>query len=152
MVAGEGHIQEIVNSTPNYVGVLSLVRWNRIHTVREATDRSDLVCPATIFDSLRLAEAREILKDLNIPIPKVPNTMRYSAMRKCFEQLEPALVQHQMVKTLKHTRSLAPLSTLVDQLPTSLQPAALSIQVRQVDHERLLKAVRTPLDEAMTWV
>jgi len=57
-----------------------------------------------------------------------------------------------MVKTLKHTRSLAPLSTLVDQLPTSLQPAALSIQVRQVDHERLLKAVRTPLDEAMTWV
>lgn len=152
VIAGEGHIQEIVSSTPDDIGVMSLVRWNRIHTVREAADRPDLVCPVTIFDSLRLAEARAILYDLNIPIPKMPNTMLYSAMRECFKQLEPALVHHQMVRTLKRTRSLAPLSTLVNQLPASLQPAALSIQVRKVDHERLLKAVRTPLDEALTWV
>lgn len=152
VIAGEGHIQEIVNSTPSDIGVMSLVRWDRIHTVREATDRSELVCPVTIFDSLRVAEARAILQNLNIPVPKVPNTMMYSAMRKCFEHLEPTEVHDRMVQTLKQTRSLAPLSTLVDQLPTSLQPAALSIQVRRTDHERLLKAVRTPLDEAMTWV
>lgn len=152
VIAGDRYIQEIVSSTPSDVGVMSLVRWNRIHTVREAADRPELVCPVTIFDSLRLTEARAILHDLDISVPKVPSTMLYSAMRECFEQLEPAMVHHQMVRTLKQTRSLAPISTLVDQLPASLQPAALSIQVRQVDHERLLKAVRTPLDEAMTWV
>lgn len=151
VIAGERYIQEILGSMPSDIGVMSLARWNRIHTVREAADRSDLVCPVTIFDSLRLAEARAIMHNLNIPVPKVPSTMLYSAMRECFEQLEPAMVHHQMVSTLKQTRSLAPLSTLVDQLPASLQPAALSIQVRQVDHERLLRAVRTPLDEAMTW-
>lgn len=151
VIAGERHIQEIVSSTANDIGVMSLIRGNRIHTIREAADRPDLVCPVTIFDSLRLAEARTILRDLNILVPKVPNTMLYSAMRECFEQLDPAEVHHRMVQTLKQTRSLAPLSSLVDQLPASLQPAALSIQVRRADHERLLKAVRTPLYEAMTW-
>jgi hypothetical protein len=56
-----------------------------------------------------------------------------------------------MIRVLKRTRNLAPLGYLVDQLPASLQPAALSIQVRRVDHERLIEAVRTPLDKAMAW-
>ena len=56
-----------------------------------------------------------------------------------------------MVKTLRLTRNLAPLGELVDQLPSSLQPAALSIQVRRADHDRLVEAVRTPLGAAMNW-
>lgn len=151
VIAGNEHINEIINCTSNDIGVMSLVRWDRIHTVREATDRIDLVCPVTIFDSLRLAEARIVLNALDIPIPNVSDTMMYRSMRKCFEQIEPANAHHLMVQTLKRSRSLAPLSDLVNQLPTSLQPAALSIQVRRMDHERLLDAVRTPLSEAMTW-
>lgn len=151
VIAGKEHIEEILNSTSSDIGVMSLARWDRIHTVREAADRPDLVCPVTIFDSLRLAEARSILQELNIPIPDVPNTMIYSTMRKCFEQIDPTNVHHLMVRTLKQSRSLAPLRNLVDKLPASLQPAALSIQVRRMDHERLLMAVRTPLYEAMTW-
>jgi hypothetical protein len=56
-----------------------------------------------------------------------------------------------MVKTLKRTRDLAPLSNLVDKLPRSLHAAALSIQVRRTDHERIIAAVATPLGAAMTW-
>ena len=151
VIAGEVHVQEVVDSTPSDVGVMNLVRWDRIQIVREAAERPDLVCPVTIFESLRLAEARAILQDLKIPVPEVPNTMLHSALRECFSQLEPAEVHHQMVRTFKRTRNLAPLGALVDQLPPSLQPAALSVQVRRADHERLVKAVRTPLDEAMTW-
>jgi hypothetical protein len=151
VIAGEAHVQGVIDNTPPEVGVLSLVRWDRICTVREAVERPDLVCPVTIFESLRVAEARTILRNLQVPVPDVPNTMLWGALRECFKTLAPADVHHQMVCTLKKTRNLASLSSLVDQLPVSLQPAALAIQVRRVDHDRLIEAVRTPLDEAMTW-
>ncbi|MGY6252221.1 sce7726 family protein [Paraburkholderia caledonica] len=151
VIAGEAHVQGVIDNTPPEVGVLSLVRWDRICTVREAVERPDLVCPLTIFESLRVAEARTILRNLRVPVPDVPNTMLWGALRECFKTLAPADVHHQMVCTLKKTRNLASLSSLVDQLPVSLQPAALAIQVRRADHDRLIEAVRTPLDEAMTW-
>jgi len=151
VIAGEAHVQEVIGSTASDIGVLRLARWDRIHTVREAVDRSDSVCPVAVFESLRLPEARVILQDLKIPVQDVPNTMLYGVMRECFARLEPAAVHHRMVQTLKRTRNLAPLGALADQLPASLRPAALSIQVRREDHERLLEAVRTPLSEAITW-
>jgi hypothetical protein len=151
VIAGKAHIQDVLDSTPDDVGVMSLVRWDRIQTMREASDRSDLVCPVAIFESLRSSEARAILRDMNVSVPDVPNTMVHEAMRGCFSRLEPAEVHRRMVTTLKRTRNLAPLETLIDRLPASLKPAALSIQVRRVDHDRLIDAVSTTLNAAMAW-
>jgi hypothetical protein len=151
VIAGESHVRDVIDNTPADVGVMCLSRWDRITTVREATDRPDQVCPVTIFESMRSAEARSMLRDLKVAVPDVPNTMLHAAMRRCFGLLGPVEVHCAMVKTLKRSRDLAPLGTLVDRLPKSLQPAALSIQVRRVDHERLIEAVKTPLNVAMTW-
>ena len=151
VIAGEAHVHEVLESTSSDIGVMSLAREDRIRTVREAADRANFVCPKTIFDSLRLEEARSILRAFKVSVPDVPNTMLHSAMRDCFSRIEPAEVHSLMVKTLKKTRTLAPLSNLVEQLPESLKPAALSVHVRRSDHEKLLKAVRTPLSEAIAW-
>lgn len=151
VIAGEAHVQDVLDATPIEVGVLSLVRWDRIRTVREAVETVEDVCPVTIFESLRTAEACMILKALGVERPDVPNTQLHGALRAKFAALDPAGVHRQMVSTLKRTRNLAPLNALVDRLPTSLQPAALSIQVRRADHERLVKAVSTPFEEALTW-
>jgi hypothetical protein len=151
VIAGNAHVDEIMQRTPRDVGVMSLVRWDRIQTVREAADRPDLVCPVTICQSLRKAEAYALLRSLQVSVPAVPNTMMHAALKDCFARLDPAQVHHEMVKTLKKSRNLAPLSDLVDRLPFSLQPAALSIQIRRADHARLLNAIETPLHIAMGW-
>nr|WP_233175886.1 sce7726 family protein [Dyella sp. ASV24] len=151
VIAGEAHVQDVLESTPSDVGVMSLVRWDRIHTVREAMERYDHICPVTLFESLRVSEARVVLQDVGALVPEVPNTKLRAAMSECFSGLDAAKVHAAMVKTLKVTRNLASLGELIDQLPASLQPAALSTQVRHADHERLVRAVRTPLSEAMTW-
>jgi hypothetical protein len=151
VVVAEPFVQEVLDSTSGEVGVMSLVRWDRIHTVREAASRPDLVCPSTIFDSLRSVEARAILEGLDVAVPVVPNTKLHAVMRELFAQLDPAAVHLAMVQTLKKTRNLAPLADLIYQLPSSLQPAALAIQVRRADHERLVRAVETPIDQAMAW-
>lgn len=151
VVVAEPFVQQVIDSTTVDTGVMSLTRWNRIKTVREAVDRPDHICPATIFESLRLTEAREILRKLDVELPTVPNTKLHAAMRALFATQDPATIHHEMIQALRRTRSLAPLSALIELLPASLQSAALSIQVRSSDHERLLVAVRTPIDQAKNW-
>ncbi len=151
VIVGESHVSAVLEETPEDVGLMCLSRRHSIKTIRKAEDRSDRVCPRTIFESLRSAEARAILLNLGVPVPDVPNTMLHTALRGCFERLKPEDTHRAMVKTLQRSRNLAPLGELVDQLPPSLQPAALSIQVRRADHKRLVDAVHTRLDVAMAW-
>lgn len=151
VVAGETHIPSVMDSTPSSVGILCLNRRNQITRVRDASDNVESVCPVTIFESLRTDEARIILNDLGVLVPELPNTMLRSAMRDYFSQLPPKDVHFSMVKTLKRTRSLAPLSAFVSQLPASLRPAALSVSIRNMDQERMIEALSTPLLIAMDW-
>ncbi len=151
VIAGERHVPSVLVTVPDDVGVMMLSSRDRISTVREAEDRPERICPTTVFASLRSAEASAILKNLGVAVPNVPNTELHTAMRACFEGLDPAAVHVAMVETLKRSRDLAPLSALVNRLPRSLHAAALSIHVRRADHERIVEAVSTPLDAAMTW-
>jgi len=151
IIAGESHISEVLKSTPSDVGVMELVRWNRIRTVRESREDARLVCPCTIFDSLRVEEASAILKGLGISVPQVPNTKIRGAMRAIFQSLKPVDVHHQMVRILKRTRNLASLSSLIEEVPASLRPAALAIHIRKADRARLLAALSTPIDVAAHW-
>ena len=152
VIASECHIAGVLDTVPDYVGVMMLASRYRITTVREAEDRPDRIRPAAVFESLRAAEAAAILKSLNIAVPAVPNTQRHAAMRDLFEGLNPTVVHRSMVSTLKRTRDLAPMRDLIDNLPRSLHAAALSIRVRRADHSRIVEAVSTPLSAALTWV
>ncbi|MGQ9371654.1 sce7726 family protein [Azospirillum sp. ST 5-10] len=151
VIASETHVRGVMGTVPEEVGVMSLSPRFHISTIRDAADCSEQVCPQAIFDSLRSAEARAVLKELGTDIPDVPNTMMHAIMREVFGQLRPVEVHKAMVQTLKRTRNLAPLGALVDRLPTSLHAAALSIQVRRADHDRLVDSVRTPLASALDW-
>jgi len=151
VIASEDHVRSVIEIVPQDVGVLSLSRRYQISPEREAVDQPDRICPVTAFESVRAAEARGILKMLGTPIPEVPNTMLHRAMREVFRTLRPEDVHRAMVSTLKRTRNLAPLSGLVEQLPTSLHAAALSIQLRRCEHNRLVEAVSTPLADAASW-
>lgn len=151
VIASECHVRGVLESVPQDVGVMKLSSRYQISTVREAADRPDRTSPLAIFESLRSAEAGAILKNLGIAWPDLPNTQRYAAMRKCFQSLNAIDVHMAMVRTLKRTRNLAPLADLIDRLPRSLHAAALSIQIRRADHDRVVEAVATPLDTAMAW-
>jgi hypothetical protein len=151
VIASESHVSGVLETIPEDVGVMCLSRRYQITTVRDAIDQPDRICTATVFESLRSAEARAILMDLGVDIPNVPNMRLHAEMRECFRRLKPSDVHAAMVKTLKRTRDLAPLAQLVDRLPPSLHAAALSIQVRRSDHSRLIEAIMTPLDDAMAW-
>lgn len=151
VIVSDIHVSSVLETMPEYIGVMCLSKRYRISTVRDATDHPGRICPITVFESLRSSEARAILEALGTPVPDLPNTMRHSAMRKLFATLRPADVHYAMVSTLKRSRSLAPLSDLIDRIPSSLHAAALSIQIPRSKHDHLVKAVSTPLADAMSW-
>jgi hypothetical protein len=114
-------------------------------------DQPDRICPRTVFDSLRSAEAATIIKAMGWSVPDVPNTQRHRVMRALFAEFEPTALHRQMVSTLKRSRNLAPLSDLVDHLPESLHAAALSIPMQRSEHGRLVNAIATPLCATASW-
>lgn len=151
VIAGQSHVNEVTRNTSSEVGVMELLSRNRIRTIRKAIDRSDRICPSSIFESLRIEEARQILINAGTEIIDVPNIILRNTMRDCFRKMEPKYAHDQMVKVLRQTRNLAPLSNLIFQLPISLQAAGLSFQLHKADHQRLINTINTPLDVAITW-
>lgn len=151
VIVGESHVASVIRATPSEVGVMSLSRRYQISTVREAVDCPDRISPLTVFESLRVAEAKDIATRLGQAVPNVPNTEMHSALRSIFEGFEPRDVHDAMLQTLKKSRSLLSLSSLVDSLPYSLQPAALTVPLRKADHQRLVAALETPLAQARGW-
>jgi hypothetical protein len=151
VVASECHVEGVLATVPDDVGVMCLSKRYQITTVREAIDCPARICPVTVFESLRSAEAAAILGEMGVTAPQVPNTQKHAAMRDLFAALEPAALHVEMVRTLKRTRDLSSLGDLVESLPKSLQAAALSVSVRRADHPRLIEAIATPLHTAMAW-
>lgn len=151
VIASEMHINGILETVPDDVGVMCLSKRYQITTIREAIDCPARICPVTVFESLRIAESVEILEAMGVMVPEVPNTQRHTMLRELFSALEPATLHMEMVRTLKRSRNLAPLGDLVDRLPKSLQAIALSVSVRRSDHSRLIDAITTPLDAALNW-
>ena len=151
VIASESHIGGVLNTVPDAVGILCLNSRHQISTLRDAVDQPERTSPGAIFDSIRAGEARMILSSFGIFIPDVPNTELHRVLREAFVKLSPLQAHEGMVRVLKQTRNLLPLSVLVDQLPISLQTAALSVPLRKADHGRLVTAVNTPLKDAVGW-
>ena len=151
VIASESHITAVEGTVPRDVGILILNRRRQISTLREAVHKPEQTSPEAIFNSVRTREAQLILALNGISVPDVPNTTLHSELRKLFVKLDPVKAHEGMVHVLKKTRNLLPLSTLVSQLPDSLQTAALSIPLRKLDQLRLVNAVSTCLSDAATW-
>jgi hypothetical protein len=151
VIAAENHIDGVIASVPRDVGILRLNGRHQIQTLREAADRPERTSPAAIFDSIRTDEARRILLSQGVSIPSVPNTELNCVLRQLFIKLDPCTAHEGMVRVLKKTRNLLPLSDLVAQLPHSLQTAALSVPLRKLDHMRLVAAANSRLDDALSW-
>jgi hypothetical protein len=151
VIAAKSHIRAVASTVPDFVGILCLNSRHQISTLRDAADQPERTSPGAIFDSIRTEEARMILSSFGVSIPRVPNTALHAILRETFVKLDPVQAHEGMVRVLKRTRNLLPLSALVDQLPPSLHTAALSVPLRKVDHQRLVSAVNTPLKDAMGW-
>lgn len=150
VITSEKQVASVLAAVPENIGVLCLTKRYQISTVREAKERPELLSSVCMFGSLRRDESQAILKNIGIELPEVPNTQLYQALNALFAELEPMLVHSEMVKVLKRTRSQASLKSFVDELPRSIQAAALATPMKQAEQQQLLDALNAPFHIAMS--
>ncbi len=151
VIAGENHIEGVMDTVPESVGVLKLSDKFQISTVREAKQDFSTLSSSAVFDAINMAEAKEVLKRLSIKIPDVPNAVIYAEMAEIFAGLDPVVVHAKMVEVLKKKRGLSGLSKFVSKLPSSLSSAALSVKLNKQDQMRLVDAMNAPIGQVMSW-
>ncbi len=151
VIVGENHLPEVLDATSEEVGVMFLSSSYTISTRRKAINNAARTCPTAVFDVMNLKEATSLLLRNGIDVPQVPNTRRYGVLRKLFERLAPAVAHEGMVATLKKSRDLRPLKSLLAEVPDSLHSATLSTRIRRRDHSRYADALKTPLAVALGW-
>jgi hypothetical protein len=151
VIVGENHLSSVLDTVPSDVGVLRLSGRHQISEIQAAQNAPDRTDSTSIFDVVSIREAGLILKDLGYDLPDVPNTQRYQAYLEVFRTISSAEVHCVMVKVLKKTRTLTHLAPFIQDLPASLQSAALSARITNIEFGNLTQALRVPLAEARGW-
>lgn len=150
VITSEKQVSNVLAAVPENIGVLCLTKRYQISTVRKAKERPELLSSICMFDSLRRDESQAVLKNIGVELPKVPNTQLYQAMSGLFAELDPMLVHSEMVNVLKKTRSQANLKSFIDELPRSIQAAALLTPMKKIEQKQLLDALNAPFHTAMS--
>lgn len=152
VILAEKHVEEAKKILPESVGIHRLTSRNQISVVREGLDNSNNVISSAIFNSLSLREASDVLMELGINTPSVPNTQLYSELAKIFESIPGKTVHEATVSVLKASRSQTHLKNFISGLPSSLKVNALTIPVRIKDRSRVLKTLGLPAETAKKWM
>ena len=145
------HLERVMEMAPTDVGLMVLTKRGQIREVRSSLDCPERIIPETLFTTLRIQEATQILAKLHVPVPKVPNTERYGVVHELFVCQSPVKLHSATVEVLRNSRSQLVLREFLSKLPSSLQAAALSTPIRRGDQSRLISAVETPFVEAENW-
>ena len=151
VITGRNHLNSVLKSMPDSVGVLLLNDQHKISTKRESKEFYRNIKAECIFDSIRLSESKAILKNLGFEIPNVPNTKAYSTYKPLFKKLNNEIAHEQMVKILKKTRNQSKLCDFLESLPNSMVPIALHARLSRSDQNQLLNALDTTLQDAIGW-
>ncbi|MDA4846817.1 sce7726 family protein [Hoeflea poritis] len=151
VITSEAHLDCTLDIAPSEVGLLVLNRQGKISQIRDAVDCPERINPATLFETLRIQEACQVLSGLGVAVPQVPNTERFGVVQELFERQKPVELHEGVIAVLRQSRTQLGLQKFLSNLPYSLQAAALSTPIRKGDQDRLIAAVETPLVEAEHW-
>lgn len=152
VVVSTKHLERILRSIPEDVGVITLSERYRFQTTRPPQNKPERINPTMLLDTLRVDEATSILSRLGHEIPDVPNTKIRSELHRIFATLEPTVVHEASVETLRANRSQARLASFISSIPTSVRAAFLAANPTPANRVRIKEAVETPLAEALAWI
>ncbi|PTL74640.1 hypothetical protein C1I63_06450 [Rathayibacter caricis DSM 15933] len=151
VVTSPSHVKQVFRQIPEWVGVLVLSEKFTLQVQRPAVVDATRIDPLAVLDLLRVDEANRVLRSLDIPPPKVPNTQMRGALRDMFNSLDPAGVHAQMVKTLKVTRSQSAAEDFIRTVPMSLRAAMLTIKMNGVSERKVRDATKLSVSAALAW-
>lgn len=151
VVTSPSHVAQVLRQAPEWVGILVLSAKYTLQIERPAVVDAARIDPLAALDFMRVEEAHQVLRALDLVPPNVPNTQMHGALREMFSCLDPAEIHSQMVTTLKATRSQSAASEFIKTVPMSLRAAILTVKMNGASERKLRDATRLPVPAALAW-
>lgn len=151
VITADTHVDAILKLVPSETGILRLTRRGSISTLREPVENPNRIIPSSALDVLQIHEAKKVLQKIGHSIPKVPNTKMYIALRDKFDALESSQVHSAMIEVLRSTRRHHDMAAFMACLPASMQVLSLANPIKRSERENLIRAINSPLFDALQW-
>ncbi|MBL3690364.1 hypothetical protein D3226_10380 [Leucobacter chromiireducens subsp. chromiireducens] len=152
VLTDQKHLLKVEKLVDASVGLAVLTARGRISEIRPAAPTPERIDPSAVLDALRLQEALDVLRRMEIEAPDTTNTKIRGCIRSLFKGIDPVELHSALVEVLKSSRSLSPLKQLIPSLPDSLIAAVLPLGFKKESQwEKLLGSMETPLAEVMKW-
>lgn len=126
VVTSATRLHSLERDLPDHVGIITLSRDYTLQTVREATTNWELIDTIAISRTMTIPEACAVLKQLNTPIPNVPNMLIRRAIDDAFKRLDAQNCSRAFASTLKISRRPRVTQADINQVPRPLRSFALS--------------------------
>lgn len=151
VVADAKHVVALENMLPDDVGILTLSNKLSLSTVRQAQENLESLETSAMLDALQLSELKAMLSLLGQEVPDVPNTRQRTIYSEILDSFSTNSLHSSMVKVVRHSRNQKSMSGFIDEMPRSLYAAALRKSPTTTQKSHILKAIQTPLNEAVSW-
>lgn len=151
VIAAEGHIDTLIRTLPQSIGLFSLTARGGIYEIRKPLFDIDRTIPCVVFKSLQTKEAEYALRKLGYDIPELPNTIKNKFLKSIFSDLNPNQAHEAMLTALKKYRNNVAAAHLIEHIPPSLHSLAVTTKLSTNDRERLISTIKTPLAVVTNW-
>lgn len=151
VVAAAKHVSTLENTLPEDVGILTLSKKLSLSTIRPAQENLETLEAPAMLDALQLSELKAMLHLLGQETPDIPNTQQRRVYSEILGGFPTSLLHSSMVKVVRQSRNQKSMSGFISELPRSLYAAVLRKNPSSAQKSHILKAVQTPVNEAVSW-
>lgn len=138
VLCSETHLNAVISEVKDYIGISVLI-GDIIEVVREPHDLTPLNDSIYMFEAMQVKESKQVLKELGINIPDLPNSKIFSAMREIFAEIPASDITPAMARVMRKNRSVSHLSHMLEVIPPSLYANALSVKLSKRDSNNIIK-------------
>lgn len=141
VVTSSSHIDKLLKTTSDKIGILELTSKNTLKTIRKSQSNIDNLSLEVIFESLRQVEYSNIIKQYYGFLPEVPNSLMFQECKKLFERLPKKNGHKLVIETLKKRNSTEHQKSFIHSMPKSLKALAVSTKYSKNQINNLSKVL-----------
>lgn len=135
----------LMRMLPDYVGISSLAKDNRIQHVRKPISEFAYLDQETIFSLLHQSERKKVILSNGYKIPEVHPALQYEKCLNIFMKLSIDKVYYHMIALLRDRQPTSSLIEICSYLPESLHSAVFSYHLRKKDWLSLIEKMDLPI-------
>ncbi len=145
VITHESQMGSVLDTIEPDIGLILLTHDYTLREIKNAESNLHHIRLEKLFDSLRINEYCQVLKEVFGTIPKVPNTKIYAEAKKIFKKIRVERAHKQSIKVLRRRNPSQILQSLIPDIPHCLKMTSISTNLTNKQAERFQQVLNKRL-------